>query len=513
LTDGIGQTGSPPALSARALARQEGARFVVVPALYRDNEVLRFQARIIDVADGRLAGSVEPVEASVALPLAGIEELGHRVLGALYPVLDTQMTHIRALPRAPRFDAYRAYIAGRDAHAVRDLPAALRNFRHAAALDSTFILPHVTAAIVMNMINDLAGADSIVRSLEGREERLDAFSRAHVEWLRGSLSGDRHASYAGMRDAARLAPGSTLVTYQFAAETVDLGRPQEAADLLLSITPERGELRGWIGYWQVLTAALHLQNDHRRELREAERARGLYPDDPRALIMELQALAALGRTTRIERLIDAAATRPAPGEPSPGALMLNTALELRAHPPIWRRGRHERMADSLIARAIRWYRSRPPEQQSVREHYELTIALTVAGRTAEARRLLERLPLSPPARPAGPSPFASRSSPGFPDDVAYRGSIGVLAARDGDPVRAAEALAWLEAFDRPYARGRPTYWRAAILAGLGRRDEAVALLRTAFDEGLPYSRQLHLAPELAPLRDHRPFQLLMLTPD
>src|SRR5690606_36218366 len=44
--------------SARTLATDAGARLIVSGALYRDDDNVRLQARITDVADGRLVGSV-----------------------------------------------------------------------------------------------------------------------------------------------------------------------------------------------------------------------------------------------------------------------------------------------------------------------------------------------------------------------------------------------------------------------------------------------------------------------
>jgi tetratricopeptide (TPR) repeat protein len=314
-----------------------------------------------------------------------------------------------------------------------------------------------------------------------------------------------------MRDAARFATGSTLVNYQLAHEMVSLGRPREALELLQTIEPERGELRGWFGYWQVLTAAHHLVGNHRPELREAQRARSLYPDDPRAVIVQLKALAALGRTRQIDELLDEAVAMPARKEPNPGALMLHTALELRAHAAGRQAPGRQAAADAILARAIAWYQSRPAEQQSVRERYETTMALAAAGKRTEAREALELLMNTPPAQPPGPSPFASSRSPNYPDEVAYHGSLGVLAALDADTAAAANALRWLEEFRGPYARGRHTYWRAAITAAQGQHEEAIALLRQAFREGIAWSLALHNAPELASLRDYAPFRSLMST--
>jgi tetratricopeptide (TPR) repeat protein len=497
--------------SPRTLARGAGARLLLAGALYRHDDVLRLQVRITDVKDGRLVAAVDPGEASLTAPLDAVEEMRRRVQSVLAARLDTVLTHVRAVDRPPRLEAYRAYLAGRDAHVAGDLPGALRNFRAAAALDSTFVLPRVISGLVLNLLGESAAADSVVRRLELERDALDAFSRAHVDWLRGVLSGDTRASRDGMQAAAALAPGSTLPNYQLAEETLELGQPAEAVRVLDSFIPEQGELRGWFPYWRILADALHLQRSHRRELREAQRAGNLYPDDPRALMIELQALAARGRIDGLESVLEAAIMRPRPGEPNPGALLLLSGLELRAHEPVWRRDRHRRAARGFLERAVAWYRASP--DQGPRRRYELARALVALDRHEEARAVLEALRRAETGAAPGRSPFSPGSTPHSPDPIAYTGALGVLAAGTGDTADADAALAWLETVRDPYARGRPTYWRAAILAARGRHDDAVALLRDAFDQGLPHSIALHTAPELDVLREYRPFQVLMRPPD
>jgi TolB-like protein len=494
--------------AARAVALETGARLLLATSVYRDGDVARLQARVLDVADGTVVASFDPIEAQLAAPLHAAEELRVRVQSALNARLDTRLTHVRALDRPPALDAYRAYLAGRDRHAARDLPGALIHFRNAEALDPTFALPRVTAAVVLNMMGNAVAADSISRTLAEDADGLDAMSRAHVTWLRAALAGDRQAAQAGMREAARLAPGSTIVNYQYAEETLRLGRPHEAARVLYSFTPERGELRGWFHYWQALGAALHLQGRHRRELSEARRARSLYPTDPRALLLELHALAALGRTTEIEQLLEQSSARLADGEPNRGALLLATALELRAHAPRWRRDRVDTAADRLLQRASAWLDSVPAEQRTIRARYEHTLALGLLGRRTEARRLLAALDSAPATRP-GPSPFGARGSPHYPDAITFRGAAGVLAAQDGDTAFAYDAISWLESHGTSSNRSRASYWRAAITAALGDREQAVALLRAALSEGLSHTIGLHQAPELVPLRDSPAFRSLM----
>jgi TolB-like protein len=498
-----GATGEEAGSSPRTVARDAGARLLLTASLYRQQGVARLQAHVIDVADGSVVESIEPVNAPIDAPLEATEELRRRVQSVLNARLDTQLTHVAAAARPPTLEAYREYLAGRDRHAARDLTAALTHFQRAAALDSTFLLPHAISAIVLNMMGRMAAADSIVRQLEARADELDALTRAHVAWLRGGLVGDRHARAAGMREAARLAPGSTLVSYQFADETLRLGRPREAVRILDAVEPERGELRGWLHYWQVLCAGLHLQGNHRRELREARRARALYPGDTRALLLEAHALAALGRTRDIDRML-ADAGRTVPGEPGAGALMLATALELRAHA---RGTRASSAADRLLERAVAWYGDLPAARRTVRSRYEHALALGLLGRRTEARQQLAQLVVERPS-PVGPSPIGARGSPHYPGQVTYRGVAGLFAAMDGDSAAARAALSWLERSTESYSHGRPTYWRAAITASLGDQEAAVRLLRRALEEGMPYSLSVHQAPELAALRGNRSFRAM-----
>jgi hypothetical protein len=87
--------------------------------------------------------------------------------------------------------------------------------------------------------------------------------------------------------------------------------------------------------------------------------------------------------------------------------------------------------------------------------------------------------------------------------------LGVSAARLGDTASAERYAARLAAIRRPYTFGRPAFARARIAAALGRRDDAVALLREAESQGLHAAREAHVAPELAALRGYAPYDELV----
>jgi hypothetical protein len=61
----------------------------------------------------------------------------------------------------------------------------------------------------------------------------------------------------------------------------------------------------------------------------------------------------------------------------------------------------------------------------------------------------------------------------------------------------------------PFADGFPQFNEAALLALLGRKDEAVRQLGVAFREGQPYTIGVHADPLFESLWDYPPFRTLV----
>jgi predicted Zn-dependent protease len=194
---------------------------------------------------------------------------------------------------------------------------------------------------------------------------------------------------------------------------------------------------------------------------------------------------------------------PKANDRNPGQLMREVAVELRAHG-------QAAAADSVFARALGWFAERPSAERRVMAH-RITLAGTLydAGRFDEARRAYEELAAERRREAKG---FARNNvehlvtDPG--DDPFYQGALGALAARRGDSKAAREADRALAALRGPYLAGMPTYWRARIAALLGDHDRALALLRTALQEGRTYL-ELHGEADFVSLRDMPEFRDLV----
>jgi serine/threonine protein kinase/tetratricopeptide (TPR) repeat protein len=487
----------------RELARETGAGTVISGSYYRQGETLHFHARIAD-ASGRVLHAVETIAAPVDAPLEGIDRLRTRVLAALAPLRDMRETHARALVSPPTYEAYASYIAGMEAFMRRDLPAALLHWERSAAADSAYPMPRVVSAIAWLNLGDWATADSIVQSLEHARDRLGPFEAATLDMVQGWLRGDDAAAYEAVLWQARLAPGS-IGHYQVAEQARRLNRPREALRVLAEIGPERGELRGFHPYWRELTYAHHMLGDHRRELREARRARELYPDQPNVLLYEVRALAALGRLRDLDRRLEESLTSPSTEAPSPGIVMSIAARELHAHG-------HLKEAATLRRRVLVWYTGGLAEGQRTNGHRRTLPWYERGGaegqRTSEHRRALAGALHDAERWPEAEALYRQLAAE-QPEDIHLQGRLGTLAARRGEQGEAERISRWLQEARRPYLLGANTLWRARIAALLGDREVAVVLLREAFAQGQRFGPFYHSDPDLEPLRDYPPFRELL----
>jgi DNA-binding SARP family transcriptional activator/tetratricopeptide (TPR) repeat protein len=483
----------------RALAEETGAGVVISGAYYLDADSLQFQAQITDARRARLLWALGPLSADAGAPMGTIELLRQRTMGALAPILDARLASAAGehyYGRPPSYEAYGAYAGGWDfflAGAWRD---AIRQYERALALDSTYLAPQLAMAWAYANLSELARTDSIVRVLDRSRDRLTPYERVSLDLLIAAGGEDRLATYEAARRVAEMAPG-TLPHVQWGIEALRLNRPREAIRILSGIDPTRGVVRGYFPYWTTLTGAHHLLGRHRRELKEARRARALHPDELRYLLLEAVALAALGRVDELHEVIGARLALPEHRPPSPVALMLRAGLELEVHG-------HPGAARETVDRAIEWYRERPssvpfdpyrddgaPAAPAVDYRGDYAAALLFMGQLDEASEVLGKLTTEDPG------------------SIGFHGMLGLLAARRGDREEAERIDAWLAGQRRPRTWGNHTFFRACIAAELGRADEAVALLREAFAQGATYWPRAHFMPCLQSLQDHPPSRQLM----
>jgi tetratricopeptide (TPR) repeat protein len=460
----------------RALAEETGAGTVISGVVYLQNDSLEIHVNVTDAVRGQPLGAVDPARGPQASARDVIADAQQRVMGFLAISFDERIAaQATGVAQPPSFEAYRAFDEGMVYYLRLDNREALRYFRRAFELDTTFVTPLIYATFNHINLTEWAQADSLVGILEGFRERLSDYDRHWLDYLKARVDGDIDEGLLAIRRAAELAPGSKAV-YNRAYTANRANRPQEAIDALLSLDPERGPMRGSPAYWSVLAGALALLGEHEQELEALGRGCELYPDDEGlCLYLPYLALTALGRAEEVM------ATLPDLDASSVG-IAASVAECLLGYG-------HVDAARQLLNRVISWLEDRPEEEKRTAEHRVVYgWALFTYGRIEEARTVFDSL-VDDDARNWG-----------------YRNARGFFAAMAGDSAQARTDAEWLATLDRPYLFGENTYGRATIAGALGELDNAVGLLRQAHSEGWNHRPEHAWWSELSLLRSYPEFQ-------
>lgn len=465
----------------RSLAAETGANLVVTGAIYREQTRVVIQAQLVDPVAGKVLGAIEPVGIPGKDTGEGLKLLRTRVMGLLALRLDSRAI---AGDRPPRYEAYLAFSQGLDAYTRAAYDSALAAFVRSNQADTGFVLPLIYASICLSNRGDFAGADSVVRLLRDRGDDLTQADRYWLDHRIAELSGNDAASLEALRKAALQSPG-TKATYNFAVQAYEARLPFPAESALRQLSPDRGAMRGWLPYWDVLAGALHAQRKYKEELTIAREAWRRFPGQMEALAPLTRALATRGELAELERLWLAAARSAAP-DPEWSALAYDTGSELVAHGD-------SSAADRWFSRAVDLSADpRPtPDPSAPLIH---ALALWRLGRPGEAFQVAKDL------SPVG----ALRQQ--------VLGTQGVLAAAIGNRAEAERLLAILAAESPPFTYGRSQEQAARIAIVLGAPERATGLLELALSRGVPFDDGFHRDRLLYSLRNTSIYQRLSPRP-
>ena len=481
------EPGSGSAPDLISLATTSGAGLVVSGAYYLAGDSLRFQASLTDATKDKAVATIPAIGGHLESPMVAIERLRQKAMGAVAFHVEPGLVK-GEIVFPPTYDAYREYSFGMRLFGT-DYPAAIERFERAAALDTTFMAPWLYIYFCHANRGEYARADSLVRSLNRRRERLSPYEGMFVDYMRAGVRGNSAEQLRVLRLMEGVAPDDDALKFLIGVSALALNHPREAVDAFSAHVFELKDSAFYVRSWGfgACAMALHLLGEYEEELEVLRRARELYPDIIWLRAEEARALVALGRLDDVEALIDE--TLAASGSfGTPAGVMSEASIALRVHV-----GREE--AIEMAERAVAW-REGELEGESVADdwwgHSYMADDLCAAERWQEARELLLQL--------------ASER----PDDLNVRGCLGVLAARLGDHDEARATLEDLRRLDRPYLLGANTYWAACIAAQLGERERAVELIRQALAQGFRVGiyMQLHTDRDLEPLYGYPPFEEL-----
>jgi len=490
----------------RALAEATASGLVVSGNVYLQGLTLQIQAGIFDAVSNKPIYAVEPASGSREKSVEAIESVRQRVVDALAarylnPEFDLLVDELKP----PRLEAQKEYFTAYELF-WSDLPSAIVHLQLATKIDPDFVTPGILLASALNNQGKMKDGAAQLDDMEKKHLQLSPLNRLRIDWLRAGIAGRLEESYSLSREYLKLLPNCEET--EALASVIDAAltnRPRECIEFLrahrgasiFAFSKPFGNI-----YVMLWTGALHILGEHEEELKEARWGESIYPHLLNPYAYEVRALAALGRTGEVDELIDKILSMPSAwAYPScclpratPAYVMLCAAEELRAH---GHREDSEKMAD----RAVDWYRGRVGEearQEDIRSG--LGDAFYQAERWEEAKAV-----------------FAALAAE-HPDNNFYKGRLGALAARLGDRAKALRIADELRRDERPYLFGDHTFRSARIMALLGDKERAVALLREAIAQGLDIGDTLDTygyaficghSMDLESLRGYPPFEELI----
>jgi tetratricopeptide (TPR) repeat protein len=401
-----------------------------------------------------------------------VESVRQRLIDAvaaryLTPALDLLAEEVKP----PPFEAQKEFAAGNELF-DSDLAAAIVHYNRALEIDPGFVAPHIEIAIAVDNQGKHREATAELDSVEKTQARLTPNMRRRVDQQRASIAGRVEEAYSLMRDIVtfeKRTSGSVWDAQNLALFASWTDRARETVEILTHRDARDFQSSKPFGVYLLMkwTGSLHLLREHEDELKEARWGRGIYPHLLNVHAFEARALVALGRIDEMEKLVEAILTTPSEwAYPScclpratPAYVMLSAAEELRAHG-------HREASLKTAGRAADWYRSRVGEEARQEDTRSgLGDALYQAERWEEAQTI-----------------FAALAAE-HPGNIFYKGRLGTLAARRGDRVGAQRIAEELRRLETPYLYGNHTSRAARIIALLGDKEGAVALLREAVAQG------------------------------
>ena len=214
------------------------------------------------------------------------------------------------------------------AYINQEYAEALPHFYRAHELDGSFVVPLFFAGLCEGNLGSDVPSDSLYRIVLAEKHRLSPYYVHRAEAALANANGDRYLGLEHSREAAHLGPG-TKAWYNLAYYAMFLNRPREARTALLRLDPDGAAMKGWYGYYGVLAGANHALGRFDEELAVAKQAQERFPDRRAPLLLEVQALSAMGRVDELPAVFEKAGKSPATGAANTVGAVSYT--HLRAH--------------------------------------------------------------------------------------------------------------------------------------------------------------------------------------
>ncbi len=465
------------------LAGRTNASVLVSGRFIRIGSDIVFETEIIDAHDSNVIASLDRLRGPINEPMKVINDLQQKILSVLsihvYPGFDLEF-----FANPPDYESYTHYMEGLK-YFHRDFDKSVEHFRQALEVDPDFMQAILFKGWSYLMTRQYAEADSQFRHVDAERDRLSPYNEYYLDFSLHRMEGDRQASTATALQWQNLAPRNQLANYLLGSHALSINRPQITIDTYSGFEMEDrfiADAPGGLLWFSTFSRAYHRLGKYEKQLETARMGMDFFPEDLVFRYREVEALAAMGKIKQLEDVILKSKTIDEPSRGSYGNLLLTAAFELRAH------GFKNESMETAV-RAVAWFEINEPENEIA-----LASAFYNARQWEEAYAIYEKLISEDP------------------ENVGYKGALGVLAAMKENEEEALQVEKSLRNVNASYLYGNHTYYRARINAILGNKNKAVSLIKKSFEQGRSFGIGVHRDLAFESLYDYPPFRKL-LEPD
>lgn len=354
------------------------------------------------------------------------------------------------------------------------------NFLRAYSLDTTFVTALVWALFTDDPPDSVGAGKRVLSVIARRRNRLTPLERQEVRYFEATTDADALKS---AKAASEIAPRSEW-SWNAGRRLYPLNRPREALKYFDRLDPEHGWMRqGWEYYWYLAGNARHMTGDDAGTEQWLRRARLKFPDNVPIASAYGRSLALAGKSDSVAPIVRE---------------ILHSGIEWRVfyvYAILEDLRRHQRYSDAMAVyrEVLPWYQA------------------TGRDATEADRRFFGQILKSMDLKDRAIAQFRSllRDFPRSTWRTFYTGHLAVLTAMKGDTAAAARLIASVPK-DIQQWKGENSYWRARVTATMRHKQEAVALLQSAFDEGYPQVSLSHsMWYDFPELQGYPPFEALV----
>jgi tetratricopeptide (TPR) repeat protein len=358
----------------------------------------------------------------------------------------------------------------------RDTVSVFAELDTAFRIDSSYALPLLMKAYMLDVKSQWAGVEEMVRRVAPLEPEMSKLERAALDLFRADLRGDALARVGIARRLHVLSPGSAEMPLLRVVSALYVGNVAEALTALGETDPTRGMNLVAPTYLEWASVAYHHAGSASLEERAVREELKRFKHHPPATYGLARVYAADNDSRLSELLEDGIPPARDPNDVRDPALewyelRMFAGRELRAHGY----GAEAQKIFTEVVDAIQSGSQRYAPLLEARAFYD-------AGQFDAARAAFTQI-------------LAADSG-----NVEAMGRLGAIATRAGDLTTARQMDDRLKRVRQPYLMGAPLRYRAAIAMAAGQTDEAVDLLEMAVRQGMrlldsPPNLTIHLDPD------------------